>query len=634
MEVGLILFLDFDLESLDLLFGNFSKVGLELVHVEILSISEVKQFGPLDHEIVNLTLDLCVDAVFVHAENSELLLNLKNSELHIHGLVLDITDVVEQGLEHFFGTNFIVKLLLIIIGDILDGFELFGGDLLERISKNFKPLIDLLDCALLDLRVVDEHEVVQLLVLVVEVHVSVDLEDQNLLFDLGGRLTLVNLLLELGHFVFVEESFELTSLGPASYKEVELFDDLSFALDNLIMELRDHLVLHDIVKECVRDVLLSGLFMGDDFEDLAETVPPSTKLFGGLEDIPTELLKLGSELIDGWMESDLWMVVRTGHLDEAWSLSPHPNGLVGSKSSDNHLGNGVEDSSLPVLVVWTHLFASFRVTCAGLNSAFFNTLKVLITNVLIVLNELRENLDSVGFKEIREFGNVHWGFSVEVDLSDNLSILNIDNLLLNVRGMLENDVLGLSESVDSDLALSDVLINRQGEPVMVGDTLIHMLVELLNIDFQKLLFDWLQVGHGRLVTSQKLVEFVDVDHVVLFLKSNVNDCLWDGLADSIKELGFPDDDSKLTSKVDFVGGVLVLATFVSGENVSIFSSEVLDGLVSILSLPSLKDLLFIIFVELFGKSHILVSNILEDVGHELIRLVSELADGTLDSSHD
>jgi hypothetical protein len=194
---------------------------------------------------------------------------------------------------------------------------------------------------------------------VVEVHVSVDLEDQNLLFDLGGRLTLVNLLLELGHFVFVEEGFELTSLGPASYKEVELFDDLSFALDNLIMELRDHLVLHDIVKECVRDVLLSGLVMGDDFEDFAETVPPSTKLFGGLEDIPTELLKLGSELIDGWMESDLWMVVRTGHLDEAWSLSPHPNGLVGSKSSDNHLGNGVEDSSLPILVIWTHLFASF-----------------------------------------------------------------------------------------------------------------------------------------------------------------------------------------------------------------------------------------------------------------------------------
>ena len=90
---------------------------------------------------------------------------------------------------------------------------------------------------------------------------------------------------------------------------------------------------------------------------------------------------------------------------------------------------------------------------------------------------------------------------------------------------------------------------------MVGDTLIHMFVELLNIDFQKLFFDWLQVGHGRFVTSQKLVEFVDVDHVVLFLKSNVNDCLWDGLADSIKELGFPDDDSKLTSKVDFVGGV-------------------------------------------------------------------------------
>jgi len=66
---------------------------------------------------------------------------------------------------------------------------------------------------------------------------------------------------------------------------------------------------------------------------------------------------------------------------------------------------------------------------------------------------------------------------------------------------------------------------------------------------------------------------------------------------------------------------------------SILSSEILDGLVGVLSLPSLKDLLFIIFVELFGKSDILVGNILERFGHELVRLVSELADGTLDSSH-
>lgn len=329
-----------------------------------------------------------------------MLLNLENSELHIHGLVLDITDVIEQGLEHFFGTDLIVELLLIVIGDVLDGFELFSGDLFERISKNFKPFLDLRDCALLDLRVIDEHEVVLLLIFMLKIHVSVDLEDQNLLFNLGSRLTLVNLLLELGHFVLVEESFELTSLGPASNKEVELFNDLSFALDDLIMELGDHFVLHDIIKECVGNVLLCGLLMSDHFEDFAETIPPSTKLFGGFEDIPTELLKLSSELIDGWMESDLWMVVRTGHLDEAWSLGSHPNGLVGGKSSDNHLCDGVEDSSLPIHVVWAHLLACFSITGAALNSALFDTLKVLITNVLIVLDKLRENLDSVRFKEI------------------------------------------------------------------------------------------------------------------------------------------------------------------------------------------------------------------------------------------
>jgi hypothetical protein len=299
------------------------------------------------------------------------------------------------------------------------------------------------------------------------IHVSVDLEDQNLLFNLGGRLTLVNLLLELGHLVLVEESLELTSLGPASNKEVELLDDLSFALDDLIMKLRDHFVLHDVIEECVRDVLLCGLLMSDDFEDLAETIPPSTELFGGLEDIPTEFLKLSSKLIDGWMESDLWMVVRTSHLDEAWSLSSHPDGLVGGKSSDNHLRDSVEDSSLPVLVVWAHLFACFVITGAGLDSAFFNTLEVLVTNVLVVLHEFGEDLDSIGFKEIGELRNVHWGFSVEVDLPDNLGVFDVYNLLLNVGSMLKNDVLGLSESIDGNLALSDVLINRQGEPVMV-----------------------------------------------------------------------------------------------------------------------------------------------------------------------
>ena len=94
------------------------------------------------------------------------------------------------------------------------------------------------------------------------------------------------------------------------------------------------------------------------------------------------------------------MVIRTGHLDEAWSFISHPNGLVGGKSSDNHLGDGVEDSSLPILVVWTHLFASLVIIGARLNSALLNTLKVLITNVLIVLHKLRENSDSVGLKEI------------------------------------------------------------------------------------------------------------------------------------------------------------------------------------------------------------------------------------------
>ena len=55
------------------------------------------------------------------------------------------------------------------------------------------------------------------------------------------------------------------------------------------------------------------------------------------------------------MESDLWMVVRTDHLDQAWSLSSQVDCLVGSKSSNDHLCDGIEDPSLPVHVVVLHL---------------------------------------------------------------------------------------------------------------------------------------------------------------------------------------------------------------------------------------------------------------------------------------
>ena len=69
-------------------------------------------------------------------------------------------------------------------------------------------------------------------------------EDQNLLLNVLSGLTLVNLLLKLGHLVLAEEQLELESHDPASLKQAELLNDLIFALNDFIVKLGNHLVLH------------------------------------------------------------------------------------------------------------------------------------------------------------------------------------------------------------------------------------------------------------------------------------------------------------------------------------------------------------------------------------------------------
>jgi hypothetical protein len=56
------------------------------------------------------------------------------------------------------------------------------------------------------------------------------------------------------------------------------------------------------------------------------------------------------------------------------------------------------------------------------------------------------------------------------------------------------------------------------------------------------LLDKLQATKCQIVTSQQLVELIDMSHVVLFLQSDVDDGLWDWFSYSFQELGFSDDD--------------------------------------------------------------------------------------------
>ena len=140
------------------------------------------------------------------------------------------------------------------------------------------------------------------------------IKHKDLLLYILSRLRFIDLFLEFGHFVLVEQEFELEPHDPTSLEELELLNDLIFALDNFVVELRNHLVLHHIVEKRVWDVFLSSFLVEPLLKDFGETVPPSAEALRRLQDVSGDLVELGSQLINGWVESDTWMVVGGGHL--------------------------------------------------------------------------------------------------------------------------------------------------------------------------------------------------------------------------------------------------------------------------------------------------------------------------------
>jgi hypothetical protein len=243
-----------------------------------------------------------------------------------------------------------------------------------------------------------------------------------------------------------------------------------------------------------------------------------------------------------------------------------------------------------------------------LDCAFFNTLQVLVSNVLIVFDKLRKNFDSVCFKEVEEFSNVHWALSLKVNLSDDLSVLDAEDFLLNVLGMLKHDELSLLEGVNGSLAFLDVLVDGQGEPVVVLVTLVHVSVQLVDLGVHQFLLDWLQIAESGFVASEQLLKSVDVPHVVFLLEGDVDDGLWNTFADSVEELSFSDDDFQVRCEVDFV-----INTVTNFDPLQDVFFEKSDGFISVLTFPFSENLLFVVLVELFGKLNVFTSNFSESL---------------------
>lgn len=320
------------------------------------------------------------------------------------------------------------------------------------------------------------------------------------------------------------------------------------------------------------------------------------------------------------------MIVERVHSDQRWLLNSLPEGLVGSQGSNDHLSDSVEDSSFPILIVWPHLFV---LLVSLLDSAVLNTLQVHVTDVVIILDQIGDNLLSMHIEVLRERRYMHRVFSVELDLSDNNGIFDVHDLLLNVLGVLDDSTLNFLELVNGLLAVDDVLRNRKREPVVVFSSLVHPPVQLVDLLSKELLGDWHELAESAVVASEQLVELINVSHVVLLLEGDVGDSLWDGLTNSVEELGFSDDDLELWGEVNKVSvnssdGLLLQDEFL----------KELNSLVGVLLFPVLVDLGLVSLVKKLSELDVLLGNSLTSLRQKLFWLGLKLVDWSLNSSHD
>jgi hypothetical protein len=167
------------------------------------------------------------------------------------------------------------------------------------------------------------------------------------------------------------------------------------------------------------------------------------------------------------------------HLNEGLSA---PEGLVGGHSTNDHLGDSVENPTLPIVVVISHLFAVLSVL---LESTLFNASQVSITNVLVVLHQLGNDLLAVGVEVLRELGNPHDFLVREVNRLHEHGVLNVLYLLLNVLGVLQDTALRFLEGLNAVLALADELRDSKRLPVVVVLALVHQLIQSIDVLFQQ-----------------------------------------------------------------------------------------------------------------------------------------------------
>lgn len=400
-------------------------------------------------------------------------------ELHFHRRTLDAFDASQKVLNRV-----VIGLDLEAFLPVLDGLKslvkLVASVLTEGFTHHFEPFISLFDSVRVNSSKVNEHRSVLLsLTNKLLAGVFVHTELNNVKFNLLGiDHVLLHLSLLVIELVSIIELFEKGRLGKSRVVEIEFVNQFLNLVNNVLRQSSDDGVLDNIVVEGVFNHLLTGFVIYLLKEDFASLVLPATKEFSRLDDSFMELFDYTLHLFGGRVVDNFKVIVSSFHADKGLDFSVQKDSLVDGQGSDDHLGDSVENATFPVLVVREHLRMMAGTRAEG---TFFNRAKESSTNLLVFLGELAEFAESLKIKPVHQVLSFSDGVSFEVNLTDDFSSFNHEDVLLDVSSLREDSDLHFLELVDLVTAVLEVLSDREGEPVVVTGSLVHLQVESVKL---------------------------------------------------------------------------------------------------------------------------------------------------------
>jgi len=181
---------------------------------------------------------------------------------------------------------------------------------------------------------------------------------------------------------------------------------------------------------------------GFDFPDkVAMTILPSRELLSTLKNVSSQVLQVLFYVLLRRLVGHVRWVNRFYCEQRRPVLLLGEESFERKKSTNDHLGDSVEDTTLPVAIVLKH-----RLSVASLR-VYRDVLDVLKvgTNFFVLLSQLFDAFFSVFVEKLGELGDIHDVLFLPVKFFDEVCILNGLYSFLNHSGLLVNLALSLGE---------------------------------------------------------------------------------------------------------------------------------------------------------------------------------------------